>query len=269
MTPKRRPDIQAPITLCSRTLVGDQSVAVRVANHQPFILKRKKSGDHLQSWLEELELDILVGFNVDPKRYEVRLHNLAPAHKACPEGQEVKAFKDFGPDEVVTGPFEVHFELKENVAPPSVEDLREWQENWEKLCTDPSQTAPQKNMFTLCHSRSHVANLAIDSLTAAPKGEVETTLRHSLGLTSTTEVLKKQLGKALKLNLEGKDVKFHMNQEDCDDLRDIDELVRGTTVLNLNSIVKLHLPVNPQLGSGVIELGSDMSSEGDDETDEE
>lgn len=260
MNPKlRRAEVRATITLCSSTLVGAQSVAVQVANHHSLLLTHPKSAETIQAWVEELELDILVGFNLDPKRYKVLYHDLKPANQPCGELQDLKSLKGINVDNVITGPYEVHFELKENVKAPSVEELRDWQAHWQTVLGDPTQT-PQKNMFTLCNSRGHLANLTLDTLTVATKGDVETTLRHDLGLTNTEDVLKKQLGKALKLDLEGKEVKYHLNQEDCANLRNLSELV--TTTLGPNNIVKLHLPLDEQ-------VGGEVTSGDEDETDEE
>lgn len=267
MTPRlRRAEVRATITLCSSTLVGAQSVAVQVANHQPLVLAYPKSAETIQAWVEELELDILVGFNLDPKRYKVLYHDLKPANQPCTEWKDLKSLKDKDVDNVITGPYEVHFELKENVKAPSVEELRDWQSHWQTVLTDPTQLA-QKNMFTLCNSRGHLATLSLESLVVATKGDVETTLRHDLGLTTTEDVLKKQLGRALKLDLEGKEVKFHLNQEDCANLRDLSEL--ATTTLAPNNVVKLHLPLDAQLSAGGLPFGGEISSEDEDETDEE
>lgn len=267
MAPKaRRPEVRATITLCSKTLLGNQSVAVQVANRQPFVLVHSKSAETIQAWVDELELDLLVGFNLDPKRYKALIHNLTPSDQPCDELKDLKSLKSIGTDDVATGPYEVHFELRDNVASPSVEDLRNWQAHWQTVLTDPTQ-ASQKNMFTLCNSRAHLATLALDNLTVATKGDVETTLRHDLGLSTTEDVLAKQLGKALKLDLEGKEVKFHLNQEDCTNLRDLGEL--ATTTLAPNNIVKLHLPLDAQLGAGGVPFGGEISSEDEDETDEE
>lgn len=116
-------------------------------------------------------------------------------------------------------------------------------------------------MVTLCNSRNHVATLAVDSLKTPPEGDVEKTLRLGLGLTSTNDMLKYQLGKALKLELEGREVKFHLNGEECTNLRDIEELT--TIDLAPNNVVKLHLPSALDPGAG------DEAETEDEESDEE
>ena len=265
MAPRlRRPEVNATINICSRTLTGEQSAANQVAHHQSFQLTHPKSSETIPTWAAELELDILVGFGINPKHYEVRIHDVTPSNWPCPKEQELKTLKNIGFDQIATGPYEVHFILREGVKAPTTEALREWQQRWTVAVADPSP-APANHMFTLCHSRRHIATLAVDSLTTPPEGDVERTLRHDLGLASTQEIIKHQLGKALKLNLAGKEVTFHLNGEACTAQRDISQLT--TSTLAPDSIVKVHIP--SATGVGSLAMGSGEGDSNDGETDED
>jgi len=264
MAPRlRRPEVDAAVHLCSRTLTGEQSAAIEVANHQRLQLVHPKSPETIPVWADELELDILIGFGIDPKRYKVRIHDLTPSDQPCPEEHELKSLKDHGLDEVISGPYEVHFVLRDGVAAPTTQALREWQQRWAVVAADPPP-APAKHMFTLCNSRNHFASLAVDNLKTPPEGDVGRTLRHGLGLTSTTDIVKHQLGKALRLDLTGRDVKFHLNGETCAALRDIEELT--TITLAPDNMVKLH--TSSASGVGSLAMGGGGETE-DEETDED
>lgn len=265
MAPRlRRPEVNATINICSRTFTGAQSPANQVAHNQSFQLTHPKSTETIPNWAAELELDILVGFGIDPKHYAVRIHDLAPHNQPCPKEQELKTLKDTGLDQIATGPYEVHFVPREGVKAPTVEALREWQQRWTVAVADPSP-APESHMFTLCHSRHHIATLAVDSLTTPPEGDVERTLRHDLGLSSTEETIKLQLGRALRLNLAGREVTFHLNGETCTAQRDISQLT--TTTFASGSIVKVHVP--SATGVGTLAMGSGGGDSNDGETDED
>jgi hypothetical protein len=257
MAPRlRRPDVNAPIHICSRTLTGEQSTAIQVAHHQSIRLTHAKSQETIPSWAAELELDILVGFGIDPKYYTVRIHDSTPSNQPCPKEQELKTLKDVGVDQIATGPYEVHFVLRESVKAPTTEALREWQQRWVIAVADPSP-APAKHIFTLCNS--------VDSLQIPPEGDVERTMRHGLGLSSAEETIKHQLGRALRMNLAGKQVSFHLNGEACTAQRDISELT--TTTLAPNNIVKVHVPSITGVGTLAMGSGGDESDDG--ETDED
>jgi hypothetical protein len=265
MAPRlRRPEVNAPIHICSRTLTGEQSAAVQAAQHQSFQLIHAKSQETIPSWAAELELDILVGFGIDPKYYTVRIHDFTPAYEPCLKEQELKTLKDIGLDQIATGPYEAHFVLREGVKAPTIEALREWQQRWVVAVADPSP-APAKHMFTLCNSLKHMATLSVDSLQTPPEGDVERTMRHGLGLSSAEETIKHQLGRALHLKLAGKQVFFHLNGEACASQRDISELT--TITLAPNNIVKVHVPSITGVGTLAMGSGGDESDDG--ETDED
>jgi hypothetical protein len=119
-------------------------------------------------------------------------------------------------------------------------------------------------MFTICNSLKHMATLSVDSLQTPPEGDVERAMRHELGLSCAEETIKHQLGRALRMNLSGKQVFFHLNGEACASQRDISELI--TTTLAQNNIVKVHVP--SITGVGTLAVGSGGDESGDGETDE-
>jgi hypothetical protein len=121
-------------------------------------------------------------------------------------------------------------------------------------------------MYILCSSSNHVATLSVDSLTTPPEGDVEEVFRHGLGLTPAKETITHNLEKALKLNLAGRQISFHLNGEVCTSQRDIVQIT--TTTLAPNSIVKLHLPSTLSTGRGTLAMGSGGDDEEDDDTDE-
>jgi hypothetical protein len=264
MAPRlRRPEVNATINICSRTFTGEQSAAIQVAQHQSFQLIHAKSQETIPNWAAELELDILVGFGIDPRYYTVCIHDLTPAHEPCPKEHELKTLKDVGIDQIATGPYEVHFVLRDGIKAPTAEALREWQQRWVVAVADPSP-APVKHMFTICNSLKHMATLSVDSLQTPPEGDVERAMRHELGLSCAEETIKHQLGRALRMNLSGKQVFFHLNGEACASQRDISELI--TTTLAQNNIVKVHVP--SITGVGTLAVGSGGDESGDGETDE-
>jgi hypothetical protein len=240
MAPKlRRPEVDASIHICSRSLIGTQSVAVQVGNRAPHQLRREKSPETIQVWTDELELDILTGLNVDPKRYSILIHAHTPADQPCPESQGISSLKEVaGLSETITGPYEVHFVLRRGVKSPTVADLRAWQARWAIVFADPPPP-PQKNHFALCNSRAHIASLAVEKLVLPPPGNVELTDRYALRLISSTDLVNHNLGAALRLDLKGREVKFHLGSEVCDSSRSIEELPE--TTLAATDVVKLHV----------------------------
>ena len=267
MAPRlRRPEVNATINICSRTLTGAPSPAIQVAHHPSFQLNHPKSQDTIPAWAAELELDILVGFGVDPKYYNVRIHDLTPFNQPCPREQELKTLKDVGFDQIATGPYEIHFILREGIKSPTTEVLRAWQQRWAAINEDPTP-APTKNMFILGSSSNHVVTLSVDSLTTPPEGDVERTFRHGLGLTPAKETITHNLAEGLKLNLVGRQISFHLNGEGCTAQRDIAQIT--TTTLAPNSIVKLHLPSTLPTGRGTLAMGSGEDSIEDEGTDED
>lgn len=267
MAPRiRRAEVNATINICSRTLTGALSPAIQVAHHPSFRLTHPKSPETIPIWAAELELDILVGFGVDPKHYTIRIHDLNPSNQPCPKEQELKALKDIGLNQIVTGPYEVHFVRREGVKAPTTEGLREWQQRWAAVNEDPTP-APTKNKFILCNSSAHVATLAVDSLTNPPEGDAERTFRHGLGLTPVEETIKYNLAQALKIHLAGRQITFHLDGEACTTQRDIAQLT--TTTLTPTNIVKLHLPSTLATGPGTLAMGSGGDDSEDDGTDED
>jgi hypothetical protein len=260
----KRPEVDAAMTICSRTLTGEQSLAVQVAAHHPYQLTRPKSGEVLKDWIPELELDILAGFNVDPSRYQVCIHDLTPAGQPCPEGDALMTLKDVNVNSVVSGPFEVHFVLREGVRAFTIEDLRKWQTRYAEIAAEPSP-APFENIVTICESRDHIANIFVDRLALPPKGDVTLSLRRGLGL-PTEDLTKLNLGRALKIDLKGKEVAFHLNGEDCSTMRDVSQL--AATALTPTNVVKLHLPSDPAFTYHAFSEGEEGGEEESDEEEE-
>jgi hypothetical protein len=260
----KRPEVDAAMTICSRTLTGEQSIAVQVATHHQYQLTRPKSGEVLKDWIPELELDILTGFNVDPNRYQVHIHDLIPAGQPCPEGDALMTFKDVNVNSVVSGPFEVHFVPREGVCAFTIEDLRKWQTRWAEISADPLP-APFENIVTICESRDHIASVFVDRLALPPKGDVTLSLRRSLGL-PTEDLTKLNLGRALKVDLKDKEVKFHLNGEDCSAMRDVSQL--AATTLTPANVVKLHLPSDPAFTFHAFSEGEEGGEEESDDEEE-
>lgn len=265
MAPKlKRAEVNASVHICSRTLTGDFSAAIQVATHHRIQLIYPKSHLNIPEWAEELRVETLVGFGIDPKLYRVLIHEMTPANQPCPRGQELKCLKDTALDQIATGPYEIHFVLQDGVKAPSVDKLREWQQHYAAAAADPAPI-PTKHIFTLCQpGRNHIARIAVDDLKTPPEGDVERTLRHGLGLTSTQEVMKHNLGMAFKTKLVNKEVKFHLNGEGCTDLKDIEDLT--TIALLPSNVVKVH--VSPSSGIGSLAMG-DGGDDEDEETDED
>jgi hypothetical protein len=261
----KRPEVDAAMTICSRTLTGEQSLAVQVATHHQYQLTRPKSGELLKDWIPELELDILTGFNVDPSRYQVHIHDLTPAGQPCPEGDALATFKVINVNSVVSGPFEVHFVLREGVRPFTIEDLMKWQVRYAGIAAEPLPALFQ-NIVTICESRDHIANVFVDRLALPPKGDVTLSLRHGLGL-PTEDLTKLNLGRALKIDLKDKEVTFHLNGEDCDTMRDVSQL--ATTALTPANVVKLHLPSDPAFTYNAFSEGEEGGEEESDEDEDE
>lgn len=264
MAPRlRRPEVNASMHLCSRTLTGEQSPAGQAATHQQFQLVRPKSPETIPNWTEELQLEILVGFGINPDLYKVIIHEMTPSNQPCPQGQELKSLKDTALDQIVTGPYEVHIVLKDGVRPPTIENLRQWQQRYAAVAAD-LVSDPPKHMFTLCQPGGRIAKLAVDSLKNPPEGDVERTLRHGLGLISTKDIMKHNLGKALDVKMMGREVKFHLNREPCNSLRDIEDL--NIITLVPTNVVKVH--VSSASGAGTLAMG-DGGDDEDEETDED
>lgn len=245
MVSRAHPEVDATITVCSRTLVGEQSAALQVANRQTFNLKHPKSRETIADWASELELDILIGFNIDPKRYKVHFHALAPSHRACPTLEEVRVFHHIDLEgmnpPVINDAFEVHFELRSKVKPPTVDELRQWQQRWAETIADP-EPKPPKTLFALCqthHEGKLAKSLEIGSLMHPREGDVSTTLRHSLDLMTTLDLTKLRLGQALGLDLSKDEVKYHLKSEACGDSHDIEDLQNAE--IGSTDVVRLHL----------------------------
>lgn len=238
-------EVDATLVLCSRTLRGEQSPAVQVANRLPFILKHPRNRETIADWVSELELDILIGFNVDPKRYKVHFHPLTPPNQPCPDVEEIRGFHgiklgDMDPP-IIRGPFEVHFELRSKVKPPTVDELRQWQQRWAATIADP-EPKPSKTLFALCqthHERKLAKSLEVASLMRPLEGDVQTTLRHSLGLISTPDLIKLRLGKSLGLDLSQDEVRYHLSSEPCGNSHNIEDL--QTAKFGSTDVVRLHI----------------------------
>lgn len=239
-----RPEIKITLHLCSRTLTDSQEdPAIQATNRTPFTLTHARTYTPIQIWADDLELDILIAFNLDPSRYKVYLHEAVPAYQPCPELEEVRALNYIDMSEkehqVIDGTFEIHFVLREGVPIPTLAELQQWQERWKITAADPPDPLVYEVAVTPCNFRGETKTLDFASLAQPLKGDVETTLRHELGLLSTAELVDSNLAAAMGLDVEQYELSFHLSEESCEERHTIEELVAGD--VELSSGIRLHL----------------------------
>lgn len=227
-----RPEINITLHLCSRTLTDSQEdPAILAANRTPFTLTHARTYTPIQIWADDLELDILIAFNLDPSRYKVLLHEAVPAYQPCLELEEVRALNyiDLSEHEhqVVDGTFFVHFVLRERVPNPTVAELQQWQERWKITAADPPDPRVYEVAVSPCNFRGGTKTLDFASLAQPLKGDVETTLRHELGLLSTADLMDTNLAAAMGIDVEQYELSFHFSTESCEECRTIGYLVAG------------------------------------------
>ena len=223
--PAKRPAINAPMTVCTRTLADDQDTAAKVANPSCNITF-PSNRDIIAHWAGALEIEILIAFKMDPKRYKIRLHDLTPTDQPCPEGKEVRSLNNLDLSDakpVVDGAYEVHFELRDNVTPPTVEELRQWQQRWDVTAADPAPP-PAKTTVTFRHSNRRPMRVDIASLSRPFACDVQSAIRSKLGLLSEKDLFQANFGKVFDVDLAREEVLFHLSSQECSEKRDIDEL---------------------------------------------
>jgi hypothetical protein len=229
------------MTVCTRILADDQDAAAQVANSETCTITSPASRGIIASWAGALELEILITFKMDPKRYTLRLHDLTPSDQPCPEAKEVRSLNyldlsDAKP--VVSGAYEVHFVLKDNIPPPTIEDLRSWQQRWDVIAANPAPP-PEKTTVTFCHMNKRPMRVDIASLLRPFACDVQSAMRSKLGLMSEKELFQTNFGKVFGVDLATDDVSFHFTSETCEDSRDIDEL--RTVPFEAGQAIRVHI----------------------------
>lgn len=227
-----RPEINITLHLCSRTLANPQEDPVlQAANRTPFTLTHARTYTPIQFWADDLELDILIAFNLDPSRYKVYLHEAVPAYQPCPELEEVRALNYIDMSEkehqVIDGTFEIHFVLREGVPTPTLAELQQWQERWKITAADPPDPRVYEVAVSPCNFRGATQTLDFASLAQPLKGDLETTLRHELGLLTTADLVDSNFAAAMGVNVEQYELSFHFSTESCEECRAVGELVGG------------------------------------------
>lgn len=139
---------------------------------------------------------------------------------------------------LVDGTFEVHFMLKDSVSPPTLVELKQWQNRWRAIAVDPPPR-PYETIFSFCASRGSVKKIDVTSLARPPKGDVETTLRHELGLLSVSDLVSSNLAAAMDVDMEHHRLTFHFATESCAERRGVEEL--DARDLEPGDAVKLHV----------------------------
>lgn len=232
-----RPELKLTLSLCSRTLSDTQSPVIKVANKtQQQLTQKRQSKQPIDDWADDLELEILVAFGIDPKRYKVRMHVLEAPHADCPELNPVREL-NYIESQLVEAAFEVHFILRDGIPAPTVEELRQWQAEWAVTIADPAP-ASEKRIFTFCEPRLASKRLEFASLTEVPKGDIESSLRQGLGLVSDRHVFKRNLAKALDIDLAKNEMTYHFGHEECAQRRNVDDL---RTNEQQSGSVKMHV----------------------------
>ncbi|KAM0712307.1 hypothetical protein Q7P37_011402 [Cladosporium fusiforme] len=237
-----RPEINATFRICHRDLEHELSPAVQAANLGPINIKRPKSRERVQDWADEIELDILIAFNVDPSRYVINLHEEVPERRRCPMGDDARelAYIDIDEDEeqIVTGTFDVHFVLRDDVEEPTVEELRKWQKRWLVISADPPLPTFD-TVFSICGVDNTTKKLDVSLLPKPRVGDVAATIRQDLGLQSTADLMNANVAHAMGIDLERDEITYHLASGDCDDCREIEEL--DASELEPSDAIKLHV----------------------------
>jgi hypothetical protein len=242
----RRPAINAQFTVCARTLHAnasdqDEDAAVQVATSEPCTITCPANAKTIATWASAVELEILVALKVDPKRYSIFLHALAPADQPCPEAKEVRSlnYLDLGDSKpTVNGAYEVHFILKDKVPPPSVEELRSWQARWDVTAADPAPP-PEKTTVTFCQLNKRPMRVDITSLLHPVPCDVYSAMRSRLGLMSEKDLFDANFEKVFGVDLGKDEVSFHFTSEECEAARPINEL--RTVPFQAGRAVRVHI----------------------------
>lgn len=222
----KRPAINAPMTVCTRALADDQDVAAQLATRETCTIINPASKIMIATWAAALELEILIAFKIDPERYTLHLHDLTPPDQPCPEAKEVRSLNYLDLSDVkptVTGAFEVHFVLKENMPPPTVEELGKWQARWDMIAANPAPP-PEKITVTFCKINKRPMRVDIASLSRPFACDVHNAMRSKLGLMSEKDLFEENFSKVFGVDLLKDQVSFHFTSEACEAHRDIDEL---------------------------------------------
>ena len=222
----KRPAINAPMTVCTRALADDQDVAAQLAVCETCTITNPASKIMIATWAAALELEILIAFKIDPERYNLHLHELTPSDQPCPEAKEVRSLNYLDLSDVkptVTGAFEVHFVLKENMPPPTVEELGKWQARWDMIAANLAPP-PEKITVTFCKINKRPMRVDIASLSRPFACDVHNAMRSKLGLMSEKDLFEENFSKVFGVDLLKDQVSFHFTSEACEAHRDIDEL---------------------------------------------
>jgi hypothetical protein len=238
----RRPAINAPMTVCTRTLADPQDVAAHLATSSTCTIASSANAKAIAHWANDVELDILAAFRIDPERYTVRLHDLTPAgDEPCPEAKEVRSLNYLDLSDVkptVNGAYEVHFVLKDGISAPTTEELRAWQARWDVIAASPAPP-PEKTTVTFCRLNKRPMRIDIASLMRPFPCDVHSAMRSRLGLMSEKELFQANFEKVFEVDLGKDEVCFHFTEEECEAARDIDEL--RTVPFDAGRAVRVHI----------------------------
>jgi hypothetical protein len=242
----KRPAINAPMTVCTRTLADNQKdAAAQAATRETCTITSPASKIMIASWAAALELEILIAFNIDPERYTLHLHELTPPDQPCPEAKEVRSLNYLDLSDVkptVTGALEVHFVPKDSKIPsPTFEEIRAWQKRWAVIAADPAPP-PEKTTVTFCALKKRAPmRVDIASLSRPAACDVHGAMRSRLGLVSERNLFRENFSKVFGVDLgEDNEVSFHFAEEACDERRDVDGL-RTLAPDDVAKPVKVHV----------------------------
>jgi hypothetical protein len=243
----KRPAINAPMTVCTRTLADDQDAAAQAATREPCTITSPASKIMIASWASALELEILIAFKINPERYTLHLHEQTPPDQPCPEAKDVRSLNYLDLTDVkptVTGAYEVHFIPKDSKVPsPTFEEMRAWQRRWAVIAADPARP-PEKTTVTFCCALDKRPAMRVDiaGLARPAACDVRGAMRSRLGLVSERDLFWENFSKVFGVNLgvEDNEVSFHFAEEACEERRDVDGL-RTLAVADLGRPVKVHV----------------------------
>jgi hypothetical protein len=229
------------MTVCTRTLADPQDVASHLATSETCTIISSANAKAIAHWANDVELDILAAFRIDPERYTIRLHDLTPADEPCPEAKEVRSLnyldlRDVKP--AVNGAYEVHFALKDGKTAPTAEQLRAWQARWEVIAANPAPP-PEKTTVTFCRLNKRPMRIDIASLMRPFPCDVHSAMRSRLGLMSEKELFQANFEQVFEVDLGKDEVCFHFTSEECEAARDIDEL--RTVPFDAGQAVRVHI----------------------------
>jgi hypothetical protein len=230
------------MTVCTRTLADPQDVAAHLATSSTCTIASSANAKPIAHWANDVELDILAAFRIDPERYTIRLHDLTPASdEPCPEAKEVRSLNYLDLSDVkptVNGAYEVHFVLKDGMTAPTTEGLRAWQARWDVIAASPAPP-PEKTTVTFCRLNKRPMRIDIASLMRPFPCDVHSAMRSRLGLMSEKELFQANFEKVFEVDLGKDEVSFHFTEEECEAARDIDEL--RTVPFHPGQAVRVHI----------------------------